>query len=200
MIEEWINPQLLQMGETRMNRKIHIMGASGSGTSTLGEALANVLPHTHLDTDDYFWINKFTEPRPVPERREMLKEELLQSEQWILSGSLVGWGDYFTPYFDLVIFLWIPPDVRLARLKQRELERYGAEALAGGSLYEQSQTFLKWAALYDHAGTEVRSKTLHEQWLAELSCPILRIEGDYSTEERIAIVTNFLKEDFSHDK
>lgn len=177
-----------------MKSRIHILGASGSGTSTLGDALANVLPHTHLDTDDYFWINKFTEPRPVPERREMLKEELLQSERWILSGSLAGWGDCFMPYFDLVIFLWIPPDVRLARLQQRELERYGTEALAGGSLYEQSQAFLKWAALYDHAGTEVRSKSSHEQWLAELACPILRIEGDYSTEERIAMVMDVLKQ------
>lgn len=99
------------------------------------------------------------------------------------------------PYFDLVIFLWIPPDVRLARLQQRELERYGAEALVGGGLYEQSQAFLKWAALYDNAGMEVRSKTLHEQWLDELSCPILRIEGDYSTEERIEMVLNILETD-----
>ena len=37
-----------------MNSKIHILGASGSGTSTLGNSLAEVLPHTHLDTDDYF--------------------------------------------------------------------------------------------------------------------------------------------------
>ncbi|WP_214797474.1 MULTISPECIES: hypothetical protein [unclassified Exiguobacterium] len=178
-----------------MKHHIHIVGASGSGTSTLGDALANVLPHTHLDTDDYFWITKFTEPRPVPERREMLKEELFHSEQWILSGSLVGWGDCFMPYLDLVIFLWIPPDVRLARLQQREFKRYGAAALAGGSLYEQSQAFLRWAALYDHAGTEVRSKTLHEQWLAELACPILRIEGDHSTEERIAMIMDVLKQD-----
>lgn len=181
-----------------MKSRIHILGASGSGTSTLGDALANVLPHAHLDTDEYFWITKFTEARPVPERREMLKEELLQSERWILSGSLVGWGDCLIPYFDLVIFLWIPPDVRLDRLRQRELERYGTEVLDGGSLYEQSQTFLKWAALYDHAGTEVRSKTLHEQWLAELSCPVLRIEGDYSTEERITKIMDFLKKDGQH--
>ena len=85
------------MGEANMKRRIHIVGASGSGTTTFGNALAEVLPHTHLDTDDYFWTTKFTEARPVPERREMLKEELLQSEQWILSGSLVGWGDCFMP-------------------------------------------------------------------------------------------------------
>lgn len=171
-----------------MNSKIHILGAAGTRTSTLGNALAQVLPHTHLDTDNYFWITKFTEQRPVSERREMLRNDLSRSEQWILSGAVAGWGDCFRPCFDLVIFLWIPSEVRLARLQQREVERYGNEALAGGSRYEESQAFLEWASVYDHAGMEVRSKTLHEQWMAGLSCPILRIEGDYSIEERVAKV------------
>lgn len=175
-----------------MKTRIHILGASGSGTSTLGGALAKVLPHTHLDTDDYFWITKFSEQRPVPERKEMLRKDLLQSEEWILSGAVVGWGDRFMPCFDLVIFLWIPSEVRLARLQQREIDRYGKEALKGGSYYEQSQNFLEWASLYDHAGTEVRSKALHEQWLAEVSCPILRIEGNYSVEKQIAKVMAYL--------
>lgn len=143
--------------------KIHIIGASGSGTSTLGKALAEVLPHNSLDTDDYYWISKFTEQRPVPERIEMLKMDLSHSEQWILSGATVGWGNCFASYFDLVIFLWIPPEIRLERLQKREIERYGEEVLPGGEKYEQSQTFLKWATLYDHAGLEVRSKALHEQ-------------------------------------
>lgn len=176
-----------------MRSKIHIMGAAGSGTSTLGNSLAKGLPHTHLDTDDYFWVSKFTEQRPVPERIEMLRNDLSRSEQWILSGAVAGWGDCFRPCFDLVIFLWIPSEVRLARLQQRELERYGKEALAGGSRYVQSRAFLEWASLYDHAGMEVRSKTLHEQWIAGLSCPILRIEGDYSTEDRVAMVKEYLR-------
>ncbi len=146
-----------------MMNKIHIIGASGSGTSTLGKALAEVLPHNSLDTDDYYWISKFTEQRPVPERIEMLKMDLSHSEQWILSGATVGWGNCFASYFDLVIFLWIPPEIRLERLQKREIERYGEEVLPGGEKYEQSQTFLKWATLYDHAGLEVRSKALHEQ-------------------------------------
>lgn len=176
-----------------MKDKIHIMGAAGSGTSTLGEVLSKVLPHTHFDTDDYFWITKFTEQRKVPERREMLKKDLLLYDKWILSGAVCGWGDNFKPCFDLVIFLWIPQDIRLARLQQREFERYGNEVLAGGEKYDQSKAFLEWASLYDHAGMEVRSKALHEHWMAELACPILRIEGDYSVEERVGIVLDHLK-------
>lgn len=175
-----------------MKSRIHILGAAGSGTSTLGESLAKVLVKHHLDTDDYFWSTKFTEQTPVSERKEMLSKDLLRDDKWILSGAVAGWGDCFKPCFDLVIFLWIPAEVRMARLQQREVERYGKEVLAGGSRYEQSQTFLEWASLYDHAGTEVRSKALHEQWMTDLSCPILRIEGDYSVEERVARVMNYL--------
>ena len=179
-----------------MKSKIHILGAAGSGTSTLGASLAKVLPYTHLDTDDYFWITKFTEQRPIPERKQTLSEDLLHYEKWILSGAVCGWGDSFNSCFDLVIFLWVPPEIRIARLQKREVERYGKEARFGGSKYGQSQVFLEWASLYDQAGIEVRSKILHEHWMAELSCPILRIEGDYSVEEQVAMVLDYLE--FNH--
>jgi len=35
---------------------ILITGASGSGTSTLGAALAKELGIAHLDADDYYWL------------------------------------------------------------------------------------------------------------------------------------------------
>jgi adenylate kinase family enzyme len=39
-----------------MVSRIHILGASGSGTTTLAKALANELGYKHFDTDDYYWI------------------------------------------------------------------------------------------------------------------------------------------------
>ncbi|ASK63994.1 hypothetical protein CFK37_18450 [Virgibacillus phasianinus] len=176
-----------------MKSRIHILGAAGSGTSTLGASLSEVLPHTHLDTDDYFWISKYTKQRQVPARRQMLKMDLSLYENWILSGATCGWGNNFKSCFDLVIFLWIPQGIRIARLQQREFERYGNEVLAGGSKYDHSKEFIKWASLYDHAGMEVRSKTSHEHWLGELSCPIIRMEEDLSVDERVDIVLDYLK-------
>ena len=35
---------------------LHITGASGSGTTTLGRALASAWAVPHADTDDYFWV------------------------------------------------------------------------------------------------------------------------------------------------
>ncbi|MNH44609.1 hypothetical protein D3C79_1068180 [compost metagenome] len=54
------------------------------------------------------------------------------------------------------------------------------------------QTFLEWASLYDTAGPEVRSRKLHEAWMLELQCPVLRLEGDLSVEERVEAVLNYL--------
>ncbi len=180
-------------GGEKLYRNIHILGAAGAGTSTLGASLSDALPHKYLDTDDYFWITKFTEQRQVPERINMLKKDLSQNENWILSGAVCGWGDTFKDCFDLVIFLWIPSDIRLERLRQREFQRYGKEILAGGSKYEQSKKFMEWASLYDNGGMDVRSKTLHEHWMDDLTCPILRIEGDYTVSERVDMVLDYLK-------
>ncbi|MNB76872.1 hypothetical protein D3C75_235450 [compost metagenome] len=175
-----------------MKHRIHIMGASGAGTSTLGQALASRLPHRHLDSDDYFWEHKYTKQRDITERLSSIKYDLDQPEPWILSGAVCGWGDGLRPYFDLVIFLWIPPELRLERLRAREYERYGTESLPGGSRYEDVQTFLEWASLYDTAGPEVRSRKLHESWMLELDCPVLRLEGDLPVEERVEAVLDYL--------
>lgn len=104
---------------------------------------------------------------------------------------MCGWGDNLKSYFDLVVFLWIPQEIRLERLRHREFQRYGNEVLAGGSKYEQSKAFLEWASLYDNAGMEVRSKALHEHWMEDLSCPVLKIEGDCSVNERVDRVLDF---------
>ncbi|QSF46917.1 ATP-binding protein [Paenibacillus tianjinensis] len=175
-----------------MKSRIHIMGASGAGTSTLGHALAGRLPHEHLDSDDYFWERKFSKQSDIRERLSKIRYDLEHREPWILSGAVCGWGDGLRSYFDLVIFLWIPPELRLERLRAREFARYGAECLPGGSRYEDVQSFLEWASLYDTAGPEVRSRTLHEAWMRELQCPVLRLDGNLSVEERVEAVLSYL--------
>ena len=176
-------------------RHIHIFGASGSGATTLGHALSQKLdeidPNAHyelLDSDDYFWERKFDVARSPEERIAKLQPDLAQHERWILSGSVCKWGDVLKPSFDLVVFLHVPEAERLQRLQAREYDRYGEKILPGGSMYEESQAFLEWAALYDHAGEEVRSLKLHENWLEDLHCPIWKIEGSHTVEERVQFI------------
>jgi hypothetical protein len=93
----------------------------------------------------------------------------------VLSGSLCGWGNVFVPRFDLVVFIYVPPDIRMARLAQREVGRYGAAAIApGGVLRAKYENFMTWAAAYETGSVE-RNRTMHEQWLTTLPCPVLRL-------------------------
>lgn len=174
-----------------MIHRIHILGASGSGTSTLGRAFAECLQCPHLDTDDYFWLltdPPFTHQRERTQRQRLLMDDLIAHDSWVLSGSLCGWGDVAIPLFALVVFLWVPHDVRMERLRQREVARFGERILPGGDMYESSQAFLAWAAVYDEGGVDIRSRRLHDQWLRALPCPILCCEGESTIEEHLAVL------------
>lgn len=176
----------------RMREKIHILGASGSGTTTLGAALSNILGCSHFDTDDFYWIKTqppFRTPRPRPERQHLLQSALASDSSWVLSGSLCGWGDFAIPRFDLVVFLWIPQETRMRRLEARECERYGEDILnPADSRYATHRGFLEWAAAYDTGGPDMRSKARHEAWMQGLPCPVLRLEGDYSVGDSVKAV------------
>jgi adenylate kinase family enzyme len=175
---------------------VHIMGASGSGCTTLGRALAERLGCAHLDTDTYFWHPTeppFQQMRKPEERRALLGADLRQHDAWTLSGSLSGWGDLFIPQFTLVVFLLLPPEVRLARLAERERRLFGEAALApGGPMHETHTKFIAWAAEYDTADASMRSRQRHEQWLATLACPILRLDGAGTVDEHLDAVMHQL--------
>lgn len=101
-------------------------------------------------------------------------------------------GDIFIPHFELVIYLWIHRDIRIRRLTKREKERYGSAIEPGGNRYESSNEFIEWAAKYDEAGVEMRSKKLHEIWLSRLEGPILRIERNMTVKQRVNIVMSII--------
>ena len=182
--------------------RIVITGASGSGTTTLGRALAERLgaasPVAWFDADEAFWVPTqppFTTKRPPNERDQFLRERLGGYHDWILSGSVVGWP-WPRPAtdIDLAVLLVLPPELRLARIRAREIDRYGAAALApGGVMHEIHVDFLAWAARYETAGLEQRSRASHEAWLATCACPVLRIEGDTTVAERVTHITETLR-------
>jgi len=162
-------------------RRIHITGAAGAGTTTLGQALASRVGYAFLDADDYYW--EFTNPpfqtkRPKEERLRLVVEATSRTPSFILSGSIVGWGRSVEDCFDLIVYLYIPSPVRLARLRERENSRYG----------NVDQGFIDWAARYDEGDLKVRSRLLHETWLQERCCDVLRLEGDMSVEDRMEAI------------
>ena len=171
-----------------MAYRIHILGAAGAGTTSLGRALAESLNVACFDTDDFYWQQTdapFTVARPKNERIRLLQEQTAGLEGWVLSGSLCGWGDAMIPQFTHVVFLRLEPQERLHRLRMREVQRYGDEILEGGSRNENSVAFLAWAARYDNGNHSLRSLRRHETWLKPLSCPVIRLDATHHSVEAL---------------
>jgi adenylate kinase family enzyme len=178
---------------------IHITGASGSGVSTLGRALARATGAMQYDTDDFYWLPvkpDYSAKRPAEERLRLLHDafETAGARGWILSGSISDWGAPLVPLFAHVIFLRTPTAIRMERLKAREVARYGEAAVApGGERREDYLEFLEWAADYDAGTVSGRNLARHEAFLAGMTCPVLRLDGSQPTEEMVAQVLDAIK-------
>lgn len=166
---------------------INIIGASGSGTTTLGKQLASTLGYTHLDSDQYFWektVLPFEEKREASVRNTLLKDDLEQNSSVVLSGPIFHWGDNLTSFFDVVIFLYVPQAVRMQRLEQREKTLYGSLMDIVDEMKVKYNDFMLFASRYEDE-TFQSTRTLHAQnaWLNSLTIPVIRVEGDYSVND-----------------
>jgi adenylate kinase family enzyme len=172
--------------------RIHIMGASGSGVTSLGRALADALAIPHHDTDDYFWqptTPPYRDQRAIPERLRLMQEVFLPRADWVLSGSLANWGDALIPYFDWVVFLTTPSEIRLRRLRAGEAAHFGLDAVApGGWRHEETEAFIEWASHYEAGDCEGRGLAKHRAWVAALPCRVLHLDGSRPLPELIAEV------------
>ena len=154
--------------EQRMCKNIiHIFGASGSGTTTLGRKICSELGYYFMDTDDYFWLPtnpKYTTKRDKKERLLLMHRDIQRAENVVIAGSLVDWGDELIPLFTLAIRLETATDIRICRLKEREREKFGKRIEFGGDMFEIHQEFIAWAKSYDNGGINMRSKAKHDAW------------------------------------
>jgi adenylate kinase family enzyme len=161
--------------------KVHITGASGSGTTTLGQALAQALSSRHLDADHYYWLPTtppYQQKRVQADRLALLHADMQSAPGVVVSGSVVGWGQEIEDAFDLIVFLYLPATLRIERLRQREIASYGVV----------NPEFLAWAAQYDEGPAEGRSLAKHKTWLAQRTCPVLHLERDISVQQRLTQV------------
>lgn len=174
---------------------INIFGASGSGVTTLGKTLSERLDYPYFDSDHYFWLPSdppFTDRRPPEERNAMINSEMAGNENWILGGSVINWNNNWQ--FGLSVFLYIPPAIRIRRLQQRELERYGDIIYTDRERNKLYNEFIDWACSYDELITNSRSLHSHKNWMNKLTTPLLIIEGDTTLEERVEAVVMKIKE------
>lgn len=169
-----------------MKNVIHIYGASGSGTSTLGKKISEELGYKFMDTDDYYWLPtnpQYTAKRSKEERIALMKKDISEADNVVISGSLVDWGDELIPLFTLAIRLVTETEIRIERLRIREKQKFGERIMPDGDMYTNHMEFLEWARKYDTGSVNMRSKAKHDEWQKLLLCRQIVLDGADALEE-----------------
>ncbi len=166
---------------------IIICGLNGTGKSTLGKALAEKLHFYFIDIEDLYFpkINPdyiYASPRTREEVGKILLHEMKMHKNFILASVKGDYGEDIYSFFQYVILLDVPRDIRLQRVKERSFQKFGSRMLSGGDLFEQEEKFFHFV--------ESRNENIVEEWVKSLKCPIIRIDGTKSIDEN----TNFIIE------
>lgn len=177
------------------NHKVYFIGASGTGKTTLAKALSARLGIVHFDSDDYFHYPTdppYQKERSPEDRAQLLSRDLNQHRSWVLSGGAGTWVPAVEFKPTLVVFLYLPPDIRLKRIIDRERLLYGARISTGGDMETSHTEFMTWTAGYDD-GTAAGTNTLplHEAYISTVPS-LLRIQKPMTTEEQLNLVLRAL--------
>lgn len=151
---------------------ILICGLNGSGKTTLGIKLANALGFQFLNDEDYYFLKSdipFSKNRTDEEVREFITSYIEQHKNVVLTATRGDLGDKINSFYDYVIYLSAPLDLRLSRIKKREYDRFGERVLKGGDMYEQQKVFHNFVA--------ARTTEKIEKWLNTLSCRVIKLDG-----------------------
>lgn len=129
-------------------KKIAIIGAGGTGKSTLAKELGEILklPVYHLDT--LYWKSGWV--KTPSEEWEKVMEKLVSKNQWIIDGSYEKSLDIRLKQADTVIFLDYPTYISLFRFIKRYLKYRGKSRpdISDGCEERLDLKFISWIINY----------------------------------------------------
>ena len=170
-----------------MGTGIIICGLNGVGKSTLGKALAEKLDFYFIDNEDLYFpktdINYiYSFPRTHEEVGKLLFEEIKAHENFVFASVKGDYGETVYPFFQYIVLIDVPKDIRIQRVKNRSFQKFGNRMLLGGDLYEQEERFFELV--------KSRPENTVEEWAQSLNCPIIRVDGTKPIEENIDFIIN----------
>jgi adenylate kinase family enzyme len=176
-------------------RTILVFGAAGSGSTTVARAIACQYGFHHIEVDEALFEPSdppFLVRRSDVETNAIVAKQLANHKSCVISGSIIGWGESFKSQIDLVVFLHLPVEIRIDRIRRREQKRFGTRVAAGGDMYLQHLAFLDWVRAYETGEANVRSLKQHRAWLSDISKPIVTITEPLSVDDILKQIKGYL--------
>ena len=169
-----------------MSNGIIIMGLNGSGKSTICHELAVLLNYRYMDVEDYYFLDSeipYSKSRTHEEATQLILNDIKIYHNYVLSSVGCNWGFEIASTYKLAILLYAPLQVRLERIKQREINRFGNRVLAGGDMYESQKRF--------HDMVASRSAEDIKQQAYSLTCPVLEINATLPVKEILGSIYSY---------
>ncbi len=137
-------------------RRVHVVGITGSGKTTLARMLASRLHVPHIELDALHWEPGWTEPDLVVFRARV--EQALQADGWVVDGNYNKVRDILWKRADTLVWLDYPMPLILWRLFWRTLRRALSRELLWNTNRESLRTaFFSRQSLFVWAFTSRRS-------------------------------------------
>ena len=162
--------------------RIIVCGGNGAGKSTLGKALGTAFGIPFMDIEDYYFDKDNTEydysaAHTRDEVAELLLDDMKRCGDCVLSAVKGNYGPDVEELFTHAVFISVPKEVRLQRVRERSYKKFGDRMLPDGDLYEKEEKFF--------AMVESRSDDDVIAWLRSLNVPVLEVDGTQSIEKSI---------------
>ena len=173
-----------------MEYKIIICGLNGAGKSTLGKALAEKLGWKFMDIEAYYFPENNVDysaaaARTKAEVTKLLCEDLQKYENFVLAAVKGNFGETVMSMFTGAVFISVPKEIRMERVRNRSYQKFGNRALPGGDLYEQEESFFDMVSR--------RSEEEVEDWLKNMEIPVIRVDGTLTVEKSVEEIVEQMK-------
>lgn len=175
--------------------KVQIIGGSGTGKSTLAKYISVKESIKWIDTDHYLWKDdSFSENNPIEKRIEMYQRDIKSNNSYIVSGSIYMWCPEGFSNRDLLVFLSVDEEVRMKRLRNREIERNSQMSLDDNGEY--TNDFLEWCKTYWLEEEKSKAGTYAEQsyQMTISKSPVLKLDSSRPLDELYAEIIRTLSE------
>ncbi len=140
--------------------KIHIIGCSGSGKTYLANALSKKYNISHFDLDDIQWDNNskgYGTKRPLEERNVLL-QEILCNNEWIIEGVYYAWVQQSFDEADIIYVLDMPSYLYKSRIIIRFIKRKLGIQKGKRENLKSVYNLLKWTETFQNKNLkEIRS-------------------------------------------
>lgn len=173
-------------------RIIYITGASGSGTTSLGELIGVNYDVNLIESDEISMLSTdppFQFPRPLEQRLDLLCERLDENKVNVIVGSINDWGINVIQNADIFILLYEEFAERKKRIYEREKKRFGNKLEDDEIVKKNFKRLIEWTAKYDTFG-DMRSWKKHRDLYNDFEGVKFVFRTGETSEEILQLIRN----------